>query len=134
MIPIPNFLTILYTFNKISVEFEGPKDLASSDFFLEIPLALLDIRLALVHNATLHSLSLDIVDILQHLMVKLIHFILEKPSDFLAGQVHLILILQLMLFYLVEVLNHVVYGVSENDVELILVLEVDVLFDEVGVG
>lgn len=67
-------------------------------------------------------------------MVKLIHFILEKPPNFLAGQVHLILILQLMLFYLVEVLYHVVYGVSEDDVELILVLEVDVLFDEVGVG
>lgn len=67
-------------------------------------------------------------------MIKLINFILKKPSNFLAGQVHLILILQLMFFYLVEVLDHVIYGVSEDDVQFILVLEVDVLFDEVGVG
>lgn len=39
-----------------------------------------------------------------------------------------------MFFYLVEVLDHVVNGVSQDDAEFILVLEVDVLFDEVGVG
>ena len=66
-------------------------------------------------------------------MVELVDLVLEEPADLLAGQVDLVLVLELVLLDLVEVLDQVVDGVGEDEVELLLVLQVDVLLYEVPV-
>lgn len=90
----------------VSVKFKILEDFTRPNLLLHIPLILLGL-LFLRRRGGIGNPGLNIVDVLEHLVVKLVYLILEETPDLLTCQVYSVLVLDLPLLDLVEILDEV---------------------------
>lgn len=67
-------------------------------------------------------------------MIELVYFIFEEPADLPTGQVHFVLILNLLFFNLVEEFNEVEDGIGKKHSQGLSFAEEDVLLDEMALS
>lgn len=67
-------------------------------------------------------------------MIKLVYFIFEEPAYLPAGQVHLVLVLDLLLFDAIQELDEVKYSIGEEHPQGLSLAEEDILFDEMALS
>ncbi len=93
---------------------------AYSRFYFAISLTHLDLPLLFV--------NLYAIDILKHFVIELVGFIFEENANLLAGQVHLVLLSDLMFLDFVQKFYHIINSIVQNYVQLVSIFHMNAFF------